>query len=206
MTTGTDHKLALHGGRPALDRPLDQYKGASVIGAEERAAVLEVLDSRSLFRYYGPDLQGKVAAFEENFAAFVGARYAAAAANGTAALRMGLAGLGVGPGDEVIVPAVTFIASVGAVVANRARPVFAEVDENMQLDPSALQRALTPRTKAIMPVHLAGSAVDMEPVVEFARAQRRRRHPRHGRSRNLPARRDLFRPGRPVLDLPQGRA
>jgi 8-amino-3,8-dideoxy-alpha-D-manno-octulosonate transaminase len=164
----TATKLAIDGGTPALSRPLNRYKGAAVIGEQEKAAVLEVLESQSLFRYYGPKLLSKVASLERDFAAFVGARHAAAAANGTAALRMGLAALDVGPGDEVIVPAVTFIASVGAIVASRARPVFAEVDETLQLDPADLANRLTKRTKAIMPVHLGGVAVDMDPILDFA--------------------------------------
>ena len=163
-------KLAIDGGSPVIAREMNRYKGAAVIGDEEKAAVMEVLDSQSLFRYYGPDLRSKVASFEQAFAAYVGSKHGAAATSGTAALRLGLAGLGVGPGDEVIVPAVTFIASVGAIVANRARPVFAEIDATMQLDPADLARCLSPRTKAIMPVHLDGVAVDMDPVMAFARA------------------------------------
>jgi 8-amino-3,8-dideoxy-alpha-D-manno-octulosonate transaminase len=167
MTAST--QLAIHGGTPAVSRPLNRYKGAALIGDEEKAAVMAVLESQSLFRYYGPNLLSKVAGFEADFARFVNARFAAATANGTAALRLGLAALGVGPGDEVIVPAVTFIASVGAIVASRARPIFAEVDEAMQLDPDDLARCLSPRTKAIMPVHLFGIAVEMDPVMAFAR-------------------------------------
>ena len=160
--------LAIHGGTPVLERELNRYRGAAAIGEAEKQAVLEVLESQSLFRYYGPNLLSKVAEFEQQFAQFTGAKHAAAAANGTAALRMGLAALGVGPGDEVIVPAVTFIASVSAIVSARARPIFAEVDATMQLDPNDLARCLSPRTKAIMPVHLAGITVDMDPVNEFA--------------------------------------
>lgn len=169
MSSPFRDKLALDGGPPVIQRELNRYKGATVIGEAEKQAVMEVLESRSLFRYYGPKLLSKVAEFEKNFAHFVGAQFAAAATNGTAALRLGLAALGVGPGDEVIVPAVTFIASVGAIVAQRARPVFAEVDETMQLDPADLARCLSPRTKAIMPVHLGGVAVDMDPVLAFAK-------------------------------------
>lgn len=161
--------LATRGGAPVIDRTLNRYKGAAAIGEEEKRAVLEVLESQSLFRYYGPRQPHKVAEFESAFARFVGSRHALGASSGTAALRLGLAGLGVGPGDEVIVPAVTFIASVGAVVAARARPVFAEVDELMQLDPSDLPNRVTPRTKAIMPVHLNGIAADMDPIIAFAR-------------------------------------
>lgn len=164
-----DEKLALAGGAPAVTRQLNRYKGAALIGEEEKQAVMEVLESQSLFRYYGPKPLFKVAAFEQAFASYVGARHAVATSSGTAALRVGLAGLGVGPGDEVIVPAVTFIASVGAIVASRARPIFAEVDALMQLDPDDLERRITKRTKAIMPVHLNGVATDMDPVMEIAR-------------------------------------
>ena len=168
--TRINDKPAIDGGPPVIEREMNRYKGAAVIGDEEKAAVMEVLDSQSLFRYYGPDLRSKVATFEQGFAAYVGSKHGAASTSGTAALRLGLAGLGVGPGDEVIVPAVTFIASVGAIVANRARPVFAEIDATMQLDPADLERCLSPRTKAIMPVHLDGVAVDMDAVIAFSRA------------------------------------
>jgi 8-amino-3,8-dideoxy-alpha-D-manno-octulosonate transaminase len=160
--------LAIDGGTPIITRELNRYKGAAAIGEEEKRAVLEVLDSQSLFRYYGPNLHSKVSAFEENFARFIGAEYALAASSGTGALRLGLAGLGIGPGDEVIVPAVTFIASVGAIVASRARPVFAEVDETLQLDPTDLPRRVGPCTRAIMPVHLGGVTAEMDAIVAFA--------------------------------------
>ena len=169
MSSTSMDRLAIDGGTPVIQRELNRYKGAAAIGEEEKAAVLEVLESQSLFRYYGPHLLSKVAGFETAFADFVGARHAVAATNGTAALRIGLAALGVGPGDEVIVPAVTFIASVSAIVAQKARPIFAEVDETMQLDPADLARCVTKRTKAIMPVHLGGVAVEMDPVLTFAR-------------------------------------
>jgi dTDP-4-amino-4,6-dideoxygalactose transaminase len=161
-------RLAIDGGPAVIARRLNRYKGAAAIGEEEKQAVLEVLESQSLFRYYGPRPLFKVNAFEHAFAEYVGSRHALAVSSGTAALRVGLAGLGVGPGDEVIVPAVTFIASVGAIVASRARPVFAEVDERMQLDPADLAARITSRTKAIMPVHLNGVAADMDPIMAIA--------------------------------------
>lgn len=163
------HILAIHGGEPAVRQSLNLYKGAGLIGEEEKQAVMEVLDSQSLFRYYGPRHLGKVEAFETLLADYLGMPYAMGAANGTSALRMGLAALGVGPGDEVIVPAATFIASVGAVITARARPVFAEVDGNMLLDPEDLERCLSPRTRAIMPVHLGGKCADMQAIGAFAR-------------------------------------
>ncbi|MBU6335123.1 MAG: DegT/DnrJ/EryC1/StrS family aminotransferase [Chloroflexi bacterium] len=172
MTSGTppwQAPLASAGGTPSVSRPLNRYKGAALIGDDEKQAVLEVLDSQSLFRYYGPRPLFKVAAFEQGFATFLGVPHVLGASSGTAALRLGLAGLGIGPGDDVLVPAVTFIASVGAIVAARARPIFVEVDEYMQLDPADLERRLTPRTRAIMPVHLNGVCADMDPIMAFAR-------------------------------------
>ncbi len=170
MTTATSTEtLALHGGPKAVQRPLNRYKGAALIGEEEKRAVMEVLDSRSLFRYYGPDLLSKVAGFETDFARYLDAPFVAASSSGTAALRCGLAAMGIGAGDEVIVPAVTFIASVGAIVAQGAIPIFAEVDDLLTLDPTALEPLLTERTRAIMPVHLTGVAADMDPIMEFAR-------------------------------------
>jgi 8-amino-3,8-dideoxy-alpha-D-manno-octulosonate transaminase len=131
--------------------------------------VMEVLESRSLFRYYGPDLQYKVAAFEADFADYLQVPFVAASSSGTAALRAGLAAMGVGAGDEVIVPAITFIASVGAIVAQHAIPIFAECDELLTLDPEAIEPLLTDRTRAIMPVHLSGIAADMDPIMDLAK-------------------------------------
>ena len=89
MTTmkSTSDKLAIDGGTPALDRDLNTYFGASIIGDEEKQAVMDVLDSQSLFRYYGPQLLSKVATFEADFAEFIGSKYALATGSGTAAER-----------------------------------------------------------------------------------------------------------------------
>ena len=163
-----DSRLAINGGEPAVKRKLNLYKGAGLIGEEEKQAVMEVLDAQSLFRYYGPRHLSKVDSFETYLAQYLGVEYAVGAANGTSALRMGLAALGIGPGDEVIVPAATFIASVGAIITSRARPIFAEVDENMLLDPKDLERCVTPLTKAIMPVHLGGKCADLDAICMFA--------------------------------------
>lgn len=140
------------------DHPLDYGKGASLLGEEEREAVDHVMRSRSLFRYYGPDLQGTVAAFEAGVQQALGVRYAVAVSSGTAALRCALAALGVGPGDEVVVPAFTFIATVNAVIAAGATPVFADVDDTLNLDPAAI-----PDADAVVHVHIEN--VVTEPVV-----------------------------------------
>lgn len=161
--------LALDGGDPVRRAPLPLGKGVALLGAEERAAVLEVLESRSLFRYYGPNFLGRTAAFETALCEQLGARFAVATSSGTAALRTALAALGVGCGDEVIVPAYTFIATVNAVVVAGAVPVFAEIDETLGLDPDDVEAKLTDRTAAVVPVHLENVACDMDPLLAVTR-------------------------------------
>lgn len=169
MSVRNEWRLAIDGGRPALSRPVNHYHGAAFLGDEEKAAVLEVLESRSLYRYYGPNLLGKVAAFESAFSSYIGTQFALACSSGTAALRLCLIGAGIGPGDEVILPAATFIASAGAVVAQGAVPVFAEVDRLLTLDPEDVESKITTRTRAIMPVHLYGVSCDMGRLTALAR-------------------------------------
>lgn len=163
--------LALDGGVPVRSAPMPLGKGAALLGDEERAAVLEVIESRSLFRYYGPNLLGKVAGFEEALSGTLGVPHAVATSSGTAALRTALAALGVGCGDEVVVPAFTFIATINAVVLAGAVPVFCEVDDTLGLDPAALDACITERTAAIIPVHLENVACDMAPILDTARAR-----------------------------------
>ena len=160
--------LALDGGTPVRSAPLPMGKGLTVFGDEERAAALEVLESRSLFRYYGPQLLNKVAEFEAAACAFLGSHYAVATSSGTAAIRAALAALGVGCGDEVILPAFTFIASVNAVVVAGAVPVFAEVDDTLGLDPADVAAKINSRTTAVMTVHLDNGACDMDAVLGAA--------------------------------------
>lgn len=112
-----------------------------------------------------------VDAFEDGFAAFCDAAHAIAIVNGTAALHVALLALEVGPGDEVIVPDLTYIASANAVTYCGARPVFSDVDPvTWTLNPEDVARKLSPRTKAIMPVHLYGHPVDMDPILDLAKA------------------------------------
>lgn len=154
--------LAIDGGKPVRSEPPPLGKGMATLGREEREAVLAVLDSRSLFRYYGPDLQDAVAGFEAQAAVALGSPFALATSSGTAALRCALAALGVGCGDEVVVPAFTFIATVNAVIAAGAVPVFAEVDDTLGLDPADLGDKITERTAAVIPVHLENVACEMD--------------------------------------------
>lgn len=144
-------------------------RGVALLDEEEIAAAVAVLQSRSLFRYYGPDFQRKVEAFESALRAQLDVAHAVATSSGTAALRCALAALGVGCGDEVIVPAFTFIATVNAVVSMGAVPVFAEVDKSLNLDPTQLEEVITERSVAVIPVHLENVAADMDPIMEIAR-------------------------------------
>lgn len=141
-----------------------------MIGQEEEQAVLEVLRSKRLFRYYGPQPgPSKADELERAFAARMGARHALAVTSGTAALVCGLQGIGVGPGHEVIVPAYTWIASPASVLAVGAVPVIAEVDESLTLDPSDVERRITPDTRAIIAVHMRGASCRMDELCALAR-------------------------------------
>jgi len=145
-----------------------------VIGEEEVRAVVEVLRAKSPFRHYGPNVLGKAREFEKAFAARMGTRYALGVTSGTAALITGLAGLEVGPEDEVILPAYTWIACPCAVVALGGVPVLAEVDETLTLDPADVERRITKHTRAIMVVHTGGVAADMDGILAVARKHRLR--------------------------------
>jgi perosamine synthetase len=111
-----------------------------------------------------------VAEFEERFAAYVGAQYAVATVNGTSAIHLALRLLGIGPGDEVIVPALTFVGTVNPVVYAGATPVAVDVDpQTWNISVNALEKAVTERTRAVIPVHLYGNPADMTAVGEIAR-------------------------------------
>ena len=114
--------------------------------------------------------QGKyIVAFEKAFAEFCQTRFGVATSNGTTALHLSLVTLGIGPGDEVIVPALSFIATANVVVHAGAKPVFADVsEETWTLDPEQVESRITGRTKAVIPVHLYGHPADMTPLLELA--------------------------------------
>ena len=138
-----------------------------VFGPEEEAAVAAVL--RSGWVAQGP----AVAQFEAAVARYVGARYAIATSNGTTALHLALMILGIGPGDEVIVPSLSFVATANAIRHAGATPVFVDIDpRTYNLDPDRLEGAITPRTRAVMPVHQLGLAADLDRIERVARAHR----------------------------------
>jgi len=114
-----------------------------------------------------------VAQFEKDFATFCGTRFSAGVGSGTDALWMALLGLGIGPGDEVITVPDTFIATAEAISWCGARPVFVDVDPvTYNMDPSKIEAAITPKTRAIIPVHLFGQTADMDPILEIARKRK----------------------------------
>jgi dTDP-4-amino-4,6-dideoxygalactose transaminase len=138
-----------------------QYRS---IKPEIEAAVASVLDSGQFV--LGPE----VAAFEREFAQYSGAAHGIAVNTGTSALHLALLAAGVGPGDEVVTVPFTFVATVAAICYTGARPVFVDIDPaTFTMDPARLEAAITPRTKAILPVHLYGQMADMDPIVAVAK-------------------------------------
>jgi len=134
------------------------------IGKEEIKAVTNVLKSGMLAQ--GP----KAAELEEKFAKFIGTKYAIATSSGTTALHVALLAHGIGPGDEVITSPFTFIASANSILYTGARPVFVDIDEeNFNIDPGNIEKAITKKTQAIMPIHLYGSSCDMTRIMAIAR-------------------------------------
>lgn len=155
---------------PARSEPLPlEFPGAHWLDEEEVEAVTRVLRARSPFRYYGPALQDEVRRFEEEFARFVGARYALAVTSGTGALFTALSALGVGPGQEVIIPAYLWVSVASAVVCHGAIPVLADIDETFCLDPADVERRITPRTRGIIMAHMSGAPGDVKAVRAIAR-------------------------------------
>lgn len=146
--------------------------GVELIGEEEIAEVMDVLTTRFLSRY-GPDddpsFGAKCKRVEEEIAALAGVKYGLAlSGGGSSGLWLSLLGLGVGPGDEVIVPGFTFVASISAIVYARATPILAEVDHTFNLDPADVEARITPRTKAIIAVHMLGAPARLDELKEIA--------------------------------------
>jgi 8-amino-3,8-dideoxy-alpha-D-manno-octulosonate transaminase len=174
MTTPTrsrsDLKLARDGGVPARTRPeAPMFPGGMEVGDEELDALRRVIQSKNLFRYYGVgDGPDEVVSFEREFAEHMGAKHTLMVNAGSSALICALVGAGVGEGDEVIVPAYTWNATPNAVLASRALPVLAEVDESLTLDPADLERRISPRTRAIIPVHMRGAPAAMDALSAIA--------------------------------------
>lgn len=145
--------------------------GFEVFGEEEKKEIMDVLDTGVLFRYeFGEQRQGvyKVREFEEKFATYCDSGYGQAVTSGTAALKVAMAALGIGPEDEVITQGFTFVATWEAIFDAGAVPVFTEVDETLNMDPADLEKKITPKTRLIIPVHMLGAPARIEEIVAIA--------------------------------------
>ena len=135
---------------------------------QEVGAVTRVLRARSTFRFYGLDPQRETETFESEFAQFIGVKYALAVGSGTGALHTALAALGVGPGQEVIVPAYLWVSVVAAVVNLGAIPVLADINDTFCLDPASVRTKITTRTRGIILIHMSGAPGDAAAISEIA--------------------------------------
>ena len=173
-------QLAISGGKPLRTAP---FHGWPVFDEAEESALVEVLRSGKWWRFafgQGVNLaeqaageRSQVAMFQEEFARHHECRYGIAAANGTATLELGIRALEFDVGDEVIVPAYTYVASATCVLQNNLVPVFVDVDpDTYNIAPGCIEEAITSRTRAIMAVHFGGQPADMDQVLEIARKRR----------------------------------
>jgi 8-amino-3,8-dideoxy-alpha-D-manno-octulosonate transaminase len=146
--------------------------GNELIGKEEMKEVMDVMETGVLMRYeFDEQRKGvyKVREFEEAFAHYLGARYALGVTSGSAALKVAMTALDVGPGDEVLVPAFDFIATYEAVLEVGAIPVMTDIDESLNMDPSAIEDRITPFTKAVIPVHMCGAAAKIDDIITVSK-------------------------------------
>lgn len=166
----TMDKLALYGGTPVRIKPwVSKYMGSEELGAEEKAKVLDVLERKRIFRYLPTGLESSECnALENEYKGFLGSAYALAVNSGTSALICALVACGVGPGDEVVIPAYTWVATAAAVAIVGAVPVLCEIDASLTLDPGDVAKRITPRTKAILVVHMRGISAAMDEIMAVA--------------------------------------
>jgi dTDP-4-amino-4,6-dideoxygalactose transaminase len=158
--------LALLGGRPIRKRPFTSWP---IFSKSEEVRLIRTLRGGNWGRMQG----NEVARFEERFAKMHGCRHGIAVANGTIALRLGLMAAGLAAEDEAIVPPYTFFSTASAVVEANMVPVFADIDlESFNVDPKAVEAAITPRTRAVIPVHFAGQPAEMDHILTIARKRK----------------------------------
>ncbi|MEO7649575.1 MAG: DegT/DnrJ/EryC1/StrS family aminotransferase [Bryobacteraceae bacterium] len=162
-SAATMEKPALLGGKPIRSRPFPSWPQTS---ENDEKAWIEVLRSGKWNKFNGAQAKR----FEQTWATLTGAKHCLAVSSGTAALMCALNALDVGPGDEVIVPTYTFVATINAVFLQYALPVFVDTDpDTFQIDARKIEAAITPRTKAILPAHIGGAAADMDLIGAIAR-------------------------------------
>ncbi|TMV49595.1 aminotransferase class V-fold PLP-dependent enzyme [Paenibacillus mesophilus] len=166
-------KLALHGGTPVRTKPMPTDRlGVTLYGEEELKELADVIASKTPFRHYGPhpsDKPQKAAKVEAMTRELLGTKYTLAVSSGSAALSCVMAALDVGPGDEVIIPAFGWYSDYNSVIAAGALPVFASIDDTLNMDPADFERKITPRTKAVIVIHYQGGQARLEEIVTIAR-------------------------------------
>jgi dTDP-4-amino-4,6-dideoxygalactose transaminase len=171
LTGGPSHPVqepnglpAIAGGEPIRARERRLIFGAPVIGEAEIASVVECLRSNWI------GLGGRVERFEQEFARYKGAPYAVGVSSGTAAIHLALVALGIGAGDEVIAPAMTFCSTIHSIVHTGAKPVLVDCSgSTFNIDPAQIEARITSRTKAILVVHMCGRCCEMDPILDLAR-------------------------------------
>jgi 8-amino-3,8-dideoxy-alpha-D-manno-octulosonate transaminase len=164
-------RLAIEGGTPVRATPLrGGFHGSAVMDAAEQDAVVNVLNKKRLFRFLANgEAESEAAQIEAWYGQRLGRKHCLAVNGGTSALIAALFGIDAGPGDEVIIPAYTYVATAAAVIAAGAVPVLCEIDRSLNMDPLDLERKITPQTKAVIPVHMRGVPARIDAITEVAR-------------------------------------
>jgi len=162
-------KLAIDGGTPVRREPFpSNYLGVTMYGDEELKEITDVINAKSPFRHYGISVTGKAALFEQMAAEYFGVKYALGLSSGSSALFCAIIALGIGPGDEVILPTFGWYSDYYAITNAGALPVFADIDETLSLDPEDFRRKITPNTKAVIVINFQGYPADMDRIMAVA--------------------------------------
>ena len=166
------NRLAIEGGSPVRSSPLPwEFPGGNRIGKEELELVTRVVTAQSPFRFYGSDPQGMVDTFEREWRDAFSHRHALGVSSGTAALSIAMGALGIGPGDEVLLPGLLWVSCVSAVVRAGAIPRLVDIDETFCMDPIDLERKIGPHSRAVLCVHISGAPGHVQKVAEICRAR-----------------------------------
>lgn len=171
-TQELSNRLAIEGGTPLRSSPLPwEFPGGNRIGQEELELVTRVVTARSPFRFYGSDRQCMVDTLEREWCQAFGHRHALAVASGTAALSIAVGALGLGPGDEVLLPGLLWVSCASAIVRAGAIPRLVDIDETFCIDPNDLERKIGPHSRAVLCVHISGAPGRVQKIAEICRAR-----------------------------------